>query len=61
MNVQLAKLEKLMKRLATTLLMEADNHIKAPAERSQNPVRPVLLRVKNVRRSQPMAILKPTR
>lgn len=41
--------------------MKADNHIKAPAERSQNPVRPVLLRFKNVRRSQPVAILKPTR
>jgi hypothetical protein len=41
--------------------MKADNHIKAPAERSQNPVRPVLLRFKNVRRSQPVAILEPTR
>ncbi|MNR37210.1 hypothetical protein D3C85_1552070 [compost metagenome] len=61
MHAFFAKVEKLMKRLPTTLRMKRYDHVKAPAKRSQNPVRPVLLRVKNVRCSQPMAILKPTR
>lgn len=41
--------------------METDNHIKTPAERTQHPERPMLLSLKNVRRSHAVTILKPTR
>lgn len=61
MNTLCAKVEKRLKRLPAATRMEADNHIKTPAERAQSPERPVLLSLKNVRRSHSVAILKPPR
>ncbi len=34
MNTLFAKVEKSLKRLPTTLLVEANNHVKTPAERA---------------------------
>jgi hypothetical protein len=53
-----AKFEKRLKRLPTTTRVEADDHVKAPAEGAQYPKRSPLLSMENVRRSHSVAVLK---
>ena len=60
MNTLGAKFEKRLKRLPTTVRVEADDHVEAPAQGAQYPKGSPLLSMENVRRSHPVTVLKPT-